>query len=116
MTSQEIREQFLTLEGLIADGCSTVNLKESPPSLEDLSCAGQRDALDTWTHRITGLDCEELLSHVIYSEIPVFELVRSFVAAGLCRLVFESSFPDFIDTESPLLDQYRRHILIKGKT
>ena len=41
------------------------------------------------------------------------KLTQAVVSAAVCEFVFESSFPQFVDSESPLLDQYRKIVLIK---
>ncbi|KAH8900615.1 hypothetical protein GQ53DRAFT_740611 [Thozetella sp. PMI_491] len=112
MRSSEIRHGFSLLERHVADGCSSLNLQQSLPNL-DLCRAGQRCALNEWANRVAGLDYDQLCSHVLDGENPEFELFRSFVAAGLCSLVFESAFPDLVAAESPLLHWYRRVILAK---
>ncbi len=115
ISRQKIRQEFYVLASLVRDACSSLLLRDSLPSSDSLVCTDERDDLRAWLHQVAGSSFAMLRSRVSCQEISGLELLHSVVAAGICSLVFDSAFPDFMPTESPLLDQYRRHILAKGE-
>ncbi|CCT61524.1 uncharacterized protein FFUJ_01997 [Fusarium fujikuroi IMI 58289] len=67
---------------------------------------------NNWAQRIGGRDDKlgSLLSHCEAARIPKKVVLASLIAAGIFELVLEDVFPAFLAADSPLLDQYRRHI------
>ncbi len=115
ISRQKIRHQFFLLAGLVADACSSLVLGDPLPGPDSLVCTDEREDLDAWLRQVAGSSYAMLRSRVSCQEVSGVELLHSVIAAGTCSLVFDSAFPDFMSTESPLLDQYRRNILAKGE-
>ncbi|RSM02079.1 hypothetical protein CEP52_008189 [Fusarium oligoseptatum] len=67
----------------------------------------------SWAMTATGWDLYPLLCYYNTEAIPSSRLVAALVGAGIFDLVFERAFPDVLGVESPLMDGYRRHILVK---
>ncbi|KAF4429961.1 hypothetical protein FACUT_9001 [Fusarium acutatum] len=65
---------------------------------------------NSWAKRISGCDLSPLLDHCDAAQIPKRFILAALVAAGIFELVLEDIFPAFLAADSPLLDQYRRHI------
>ncbi|RBA11160.1 hypothetical protein FPRO05_04333 [Fusarium proliferatum] len=57
-----------------------------------------------------------LLSHCEAAQIPKKVVLASLIAAGIFELVLEDVFPTFLAADSPLLDQYRRHIETENRS
>ncbi|KAF4977311.1 hypothetical protein FZEAL_6134 [Fusarium zealandicum] len=68
---------------------------------------------ETWALKAANCKLDRLVSHSQAEAIPKEKLFASLVAAGIFELVFEPVVPDILALESPLLHQYRRHILTK---
>ncbi|RKL31488.1 hypothetical protein BFJ72_g11122 [Fusarium proliferatum] len=70
------------------------------------------DLANNWARRIGGqaYDLGSLLSHCETAQIPKKVVLASLLTAGIFELVLEDVFPAFLAANSPLLDQYRRHI------
>ncbi|RSM15779.1 hypothetical protein CDV31_004880 [Fusarium ambrosium] len=66
-----------------------------------------------WAMTASGWDLYPLLCYYNTEAIPSSRLVAALVGAGIFDLVFERAFPDVLSVESPLMDGYRRHILVK---
>ncbi|RSL46161.1 hypothetical protein CEP53_010443 [Fusarium sp. AF-6] len=66
-----------------------------------------------WAMTASGWDLYPLLCYYNTEAIPSSRLVAALVGAGIFDLVFERAFPDVLGVESPLMDGYRRHILVK---
>ncbi|TVY69283.1 hypothetical protein Focb16_v000165 [Fusarium oxysporum f. sp. cubense] len=65
---------------------------------------------NNWARRIVGHDLGSLLGHCESAQIPKRFILASLLAAGVFELVLEEVFPAFLAADSPLLDQYRKHI------
>ncbi|KAF5975589.1 hypothetical protein FCOIX_7629 [Fusarium coicis] len=65
---------------------------------------------DNWAKRISGYCLGCLLDRCEAAQIPKRFILAALVAAGIFELVLEDVFPAFLAADSPLLDQYRRHI------
>lgn len=70
---------------------------------------------NNWAQRIGGRDLGPLLDHCEAVQIPKKLTLVSLLVAGLFELVLEEVFPAFLAAESPLLDQYRKHIETQSK-
>jgi hypothetical protein len=93
----------------LKDACSSVDITIPPTSVNT-----SRET-ESWTQRIAQCSFDQFLSSAMDADISDFHIVRALAAAGISELVFESRFPDFLARESPLLDQYRSHVLATGK-
>lgn len=93
----------------LKDACSSVDITIPPTSVNT-----SRET-ESWTERIAQCSFDQFLSSAMDADISDFHIIRALAAAGISELVFESRFPDFLARESPLLDQYRSHILATGK-
>ncbi|EWZ49196.1 hypothetical protein BFJ63_vAg9701 [Fusarium oxysporum f. sp. narcissi] len=65
---------------------------------------------NNWARRIGGHDLGSLLGHCESEQIPKRFILASLLSAGIFELVLEEVFPAFLAADSPLLDQYRKHI------
>ncbi|KAL7760901.1 hypothetical protein ACKLNR_007436 [Fusarium oxysporum f. sp. zingiberi] len=65
---------------------------------------------DNWARRIGRRDLGSLLGHCETAQIPKKVILAALLAAGIFELVLEEVFPTFLAADSPLLDQYRKHI------
>lgn len=70
---------------------------------------------NNWARRIGGRDLGSLLGHCESAQIPKKVILASLLAAGIFELVLEEVFPAFLAADSPLLDQYRKHIETQSK-
>ncbi|KAJ4031831.1 hypothetical protein NW761_013025 [Fusarium oxysporum] len=70
---------------------------------------------NNWARRIGGHDLGSLLGHCEAAQIPKRFILASLLAAGVFELVLEEVFPAFLAADSPLLDQYRKHIETESK-
>lgn len=71
-------------------------------------------AAESWSIKASSRRLHQLLSYCRENEIPGDKLFPALVAAGISELVFEQVFPDILALDSPLLNEYRKHILTKG--
>ncbi|KAG7403818.1 hypothetical protein Forpe1208_v016305 [Fusarium oxysporum f. sp. rapae] len=72
--------------------------------------AGFSHLANNWAKRIGGCDLGSLLCHCEAAQIPKKVILVSLMAAGIFELALEKVFPEFLAADSPLLDQYRKHI------
>ncbi|KAJ2979433.1 hypothetical protein NUW58_g7199 [Xylaria curta] len=72
------------------------------------------DRLQQLTLRVSGMSVQQLNGHAFSAGISDNQLMRSFISALVCELAFESSFPELLDSDSPLLRGYREQILVQG--
>ncbi|KAF5542359.1 hypothetical protein FPHYL_11543 [Fusarium phyllophilum] len=70
---------------------------------------------NNWAKRISGYCLGCLLDRCEAAQIPKRFILAALVAAGIFELVLEDVFPAFLAADSPLLDQYRRHIETESK-
>lgn len=76
---------------------------------------GFTDLANNWAKRIGRDDLGSLLGHCEAAQISKQFVLASLMAAGIFELVLEDVFPAFLAADSPLLDQYRKHIEIESK-
>lgn len=108
-----IRMEFELINSDVKDACSSVDAG-IPNAADIVAREGAGGAVELWTRRLVRCGFGQFVVSALDSGIRDFDIVRSLAAVGLCSLVFDSRFPDFTSRESPLLDQYRKHILIRG--
>ncbi|KAK4240613.1 hypothetical protein C8A03DRAFT_31320 [Achaetomium macrosporum] len=107
-SDRTIWQEFELIATDLKDACSSVEI--TVPT----SSPTTNGETDSWAQRVAHCTFSQLLTGAIDTDVSEFHLVRALAAAGISDLVFESSFPDFLARESPILDQYRNHILAKA--
>ncbi|KAK4442554.1 hypothetical protein QBC34DRAFT_363502 [Podospora aff. communis PSN243] len=112
-SSQNIRDDFELILAGLKDACSSLDIM-IPAIASDVSPAVAEAAAELWSQRLTGSSLHQLGSRVSADEMTDIQFLSALAATGIAELVFESNFPDFLARESPLLDQYREHILLKA--
>ncbi|KAF5649979.1 hypothetical protein F52700_418 [Fusarium sp. NRRL 52700] len=65
---------------------------------------------DNWARRIGGHDLGSLLDYCETAQVPKKVILASLLTAGIFELVLQEVFPAFLAADSPLLDQYRKHV------
>jgi len=115
-TKAEIKREMIVIEDIINDAASSLWGMHIPFRVENLDIPEHSRAFtETLITKISGWRSIDQFSVYIHNnDIPRLEVVRSIASVGISTLVFESTFPDFQLVESPLLDQYRKHLLIRG--
>lgn len=108
--NQTIREEFELLLSDMKDASSSINILL--PATADIEWDSH---IEAWSYRLTGSGFGQLISHCLGNGVSEIHFMTALAAAGATELVFESSFPDFLTRASPMLDQYREHILSKGR-
>jgi hypothetical protein len=112
-SDKTIQEEFDLIQTHIRNACSWVDVTTNISA--NIQNMGQdNQAIESWTRRIARCSFSHLVSSALEGGISELEVIKSLAAVGVCDLVFESSFPHFIAAESPLLDQYRKHVLTRG--
>ena len=111
-SNQEIWQELGLIAADIKDACSSADMSIPSKPIDDIEPS--RAKLESWTRRVAQCSLDRFLASPADSDISDLDIVRALAAAGISELVFQTQFPDFLATESPLLDQYRRHILTKG--
>ncbi|KAF5611948.1 uncharacterized protein FSUBG_1975 [Fusarium subglutinans] len=109
-----LRAEYESLNSNIRNTCSTI----CHLSLDDALPEGRPDfssLANNWAKRISGCDLGPLLDRSEAAQIPKRFILAALVAAGIFELVLEDAFPAFLAADSPLLDQYRRHIETESK-
>ncbi|KAH7182072.1 hypothetical protein DER46DRAFT_521548 [Fusarium sp. MPI-SDFR-AT-0072] len=104
-----LRADYETLHSNIRDTSSTIchlSLDDTLPEQR----TGFSHLANNWAGRIGGRDLGSLLGHCETVQIPKKFILASLLAAGIFELVLEKVFPAFLAADSPLLDQYRKHI------
>ncbi len=118
-----IRDEFELILAGLKDACSSVSIV-LPTATHNASLNygtertedSKDTAAESWSQRLAGSSLGELVSRASANEgISDIHLMTALAAVGMAELVFESNFPDFLARESPLLDQYREHILTRGQ-
>ncbi|KAB5583301.1 hypothetical protein GE09DRAFT_296074 [Coniochaeta sp. 2T2.1] len=107
-----IRKEFELINSDLKDACSSVDAG-IPNAADIVAREGAGGAVELWARRLVRCNFGHFVVSVLDGGIRDFDIVRSLATVGLCSLVFDSRFPDFTSRESPLLDQYRKHILIR---
>ena len=111
----DIREAFALIHDEIQDACSSIDIRRDMEI--NVQALVQNESLDRWAQHLGYESLGGLVSSVSSvsgNEKSDLEIVGSLAAVGICQLVFQSSFPDCLARESPLLDQYRTAILTQG--
>ena len=116
LSRKTLRKKFEFLSIDIKDACSSVDITTPFSAKAANDEAGDSyAAVEAWIQRATpGCSFKELVSSVLEAGGSELDVARFAAAAGMCELVFDSQFPDFLAKESPLLDQYRRQVLTGG--
>lgn len=112
-SDKTIQDGFDLIRIDIRDACSSVDVA-TLISVDIQNAEHDNGAIDSWAQRLAHCSFSKLVSSALESSISELEMTRSLAAVGVCDLVFESCFPNFIATESPILDQYRKHVLTRG--
>ncbi|KAK0620778.1 hypothetical protein B0T14DRAFT_497239 [Immersiella caudata] len=112
-TGRNIREDFELILAGLKDACSSLDII-IPAAASDAKNVSREATAELWSQRLTGSNLYELGSRVSMDEISGVQFMSALAAVAIAELVFESDFPDFLARESPLLDQYREHILQKA--
>ncbi|KAK4120041.1 hypothetical protein N657DRAFT_636917 [Parathielavia appendiculata] len=103
----------------IEDACASVDIT-IPPAPTDLSTHGGQEVKHTesesWSLRVAHCSLDQLFELISTTDDSVSEshIMKAIIAAGFSELVFESNFPDLLAKESPMLDQYRKHLLAEA--
>ncbi|KAK4243272.1 hypothetical protein C7999DRAFT_18360 [Corynascus novoguineensis] len=105
-STRKIWQEFECIAMDLKGACSSVEITIPSDSTGNKPHSGQKSK---------GSDSESWMQRVAqYTGVSDFHIIRALTAAGISDLVFESSFPDFQAKESPLLDQYRKHVLARA--
>ena len=108
-----IRQEFECIAMDVKDACSSVDITIPPASTGQGS--REPDLSELWMRRAAHCTVDQFLSSSpMDTSISEPHMLRALVAAGVGYLVFESRFPDLMAGESPMLDQYRKHMLATG--
>ncbi|KAH6842479.1 hypothetical protein B0I37DRAFT_382019 [Chaetomium sp. MPI-CAGE-AT-0009] len=112
-STRTIWQEFECIATDVKDACSSVDITipsgSSSTSVHGGQGAKEADA-ELWARRAAHCSLDQFLSLAIDTGVSEHHIVRALVAAGIRNLVFESRFPDLFARESPMLDQYRKHI------
>ncbi|KAL2193642.1 hypothetical protein P885DRAFT_63838 [Corynascus similis CBS 632.67] len=101
----------------LKDACSSVEITIPTDSASNKSHSGQEfkgSDSESWIQRMAQCNFESFLSRAIDTNVSNLHIIRALTAAGISDLVFESDFLDFQAKESPILDQYRKHVLARA--
>ncbi|KAL2131320.1 hypothetical protein VTI74DRAFT_5259 [Chaetomium olivicolor] len=107
-SDRSIWQEFELIATDLKDACSSVEITLPTSSIST------HDETDSWAQKVARCNFNQLLSSAMDTDVSEFHILRALAAAGIGDLVFESRFPDFLARESPILDQYRNHILAKA--
>ncbi|KAF5705640.1 hypothetical protein FGLOB1_7857 [Fusarium globosum] len=109
-----LEDQYAQLYSIINDTCGAICDLSEDDTLPDQR-TGFSQLANNWATRINGYDLVSLLCHCELAQIPKKMILISLLSASIFNLVLEKIFPDFLAAESPLLDQYRKHIETQSK-
>ncbi|KAF5704612.1 hypothetical protein FMUND_12418 [Fusarium mundagurra] len=104
-----LRVEYENLHSNIRDTSSTIchlSLDDALPEQR----TGFSDLANNWAKRVGGQDLGSLLGYCEAEQVPKKVILASQLTAGIFELVLEEVFPAFLAADSPLLDQYRKHI------
>ncbi|EWY80696.1 hypothetical protein FOYG_16625 [Fusarium oxysporum NRRL 32931] len=104
-----LRADYGKLHSNIRDTSSRICRLSSDDTLPEQR-TGFSQLADNWARRIGRPDLSSLLDHCETAQIPKKVILAALLAAGIFELVLEQVFPTFLAADSPLLDQYRKHI------
>ena len=108
----DIREAFALIHDEIQDASSSIDIRRDMEI--NVQALVQNESLNNWAQHLGYESLGGLVSSLPENGMSELEVVGSLAAVGICQLVFQSSFPDCLARESPLLDQYRTAILTQG--
>ncbi|KAK3292017.1 uncharacterized protein B0H64DRAFT_408729 [Chaetomium fimeti] len=113
-----IWQEFECIATDVKDACSSVDITIPPASAGTSAHRGQgskEPESESWMRRAAHCSLDQYLSSLAMdTSVSEFHIIRALVAAGISQLVFESKFPDLVARESPMLDQYRKHIFARA--
>ncbi|KAL2022213.1 hypothetical protein VTK56DRAFT_5823 [Thermocarpiscus australiensis] len=116
-STRTIWQEFECIATDVKDACSSVDIT-IPPASTGTSAHGRQGNKEpdseSWMRRAAHCSLDQFLSSAMATSVSEFHTIRALVAAGISNLVFESRFPDLVARESPMLDQYRKHILARA--
>jgi len=116
-STRKIWQEFECIAMDLKDACSSVEITIATDSASNKSHSGQEfkgSDSESWIQRVVQCNFESFLSRAIDTDVSNLHIIRALTAAGISDLVFESDFPNFQAKESPILDQYRKHVLARG--
>jgi hypothetical protein len=91
--------------------CDYMTIDDSlPQQRSDFDQLGQ-----TWVTSFYDGDLGALLDHSDKAGVSKKKLLATLLTAGVFELVLKPVLPSILTLESPLLDEYRKHILTQGK-
>lgn len=112
---KEILEELDWIKIQITDACSSIDVATTLSA--NIECMEQSNKnLDLWTQRVASCSFRQFLSFALEKGASELDVFKFLAAVGVCEMTFESDFPHFMASESPLLDQYRKQILTRGIT
>lgn len=115
-SERAIQDEFDQIRVELKDACSSLHIAApSTTSLQDMQMRDDEGVVGPWAQRLAQCSFLQLASLAVENGVSGLEVVRSLAAVGVCDLVFESDFPHLMAKESPILDQYRKHMLARGK-
>jgi hypothetical protein len=115
-SEKTIRDDFAQIKVELENDCSSLDVTlPTTASIHEMRVCDGDEVVDSWTLRLAHCSFNQLISFAIENKVSEFDVVRALAAVGVCDMAFESNFPDLMAKESPILDQYRKHILTKGK-
>lgn len=104
-----IEQGFELIATDLWDACLSVDIAIPPTS------HGTSAKTETWAQRVAQRSFSRLLASATDPDIDDFHIAGALAAASISDLVLESRFPNFLSWQSPLLDEYRRHVLTRSK-
>lgn len=119
-STRTIWQEFECIATDVKDACASVAIT-IPPASTGTSAHGEQESKEpdseSWMRRAAHCSLDQFLSSLAMdTSVSEFHIIRALAAAGISNLVFESRFPDLVARESPMLDQYRKHILARGNS
>jgi hypothetical protein len=106
-----LKQLFSTIDHTSWMICDFMTIDDSlPQQRSDFDQLGQ-----SWVAYFYDSDLGALLDHSDKAEVSKKKLLATLLTAGVFELVLKPVFPSILTLESPLLDEYRKHILTQGK-
>lgn len=106
-----LKQLFSTIDHTSWMICDFLTIDDSMPK--------QRTDFDqlaqSWVAYFYDGDLGALLDHSNKAGVSKKKLLATLLTAGVFELVLKPVFPSILTLESPLLDEYRKHILTQGK-
>lgn len=114
-TQTVIQDEFDQIKAELANACSSLDIATlTAASFHEMQVHDDDDVVESWTSRLADCNFSQLVASAMGNKLSEFDVIRALAAVGICDMAFESDFPSLIASESPLLDQYRSHILTAG--